>query len=148
MRSLEAKRRAGRNHFLRNKNKPEYKARRAAYLKKWRTVNPDFFARTSYRHALLKAKCKHRKIPMYLTLDEYRALIEGKNCTYCGCPVGKTGSGLDRQDNTLGYTPTNAVPCCYRCNVMKADLTVDEFYEQCERIVDRHGPNQPRSEQR
>lgn len=141
MRSIEAKRRASRNYFLRNKNKPEYKARRAVYLKKWRDANPDFFAKSSYRYALLKAKCKHRRIPIYITLAEYQRLIEGKNCTYCRCPIGKSGSGLDRRDNTMGYTPTNAVPCCYRCNVMKADLTLEEFYEQCERIVDYRGPS-------
>src|SRR2546423_1176357 len=129
MRSLEAMRRAGRNYFLRNKDKPEYKAKRAVWLKKWRQANPDFYAKPSYRYALLKGKCRHRNIDLYLTLGEYAALIEGKHCTYCGCPIGRTGSGLDRVNNSKGYTPENSVPCCYRCNVMKAELTLEQFYE-------------------
>jgi hypothetical protein len=36
-------------------------------------------------------------------------------------------NGIDRVDNTKGYSVDNCVPCCRRCNVAKADMTPDQF---------------------
>jgi hypothetical protein len=36
-------------------------------------------------------------------------------------------NGLDRVDNTLGYTEANVVPCCQICNIAKQRMSVDEF---------------------
>lgn len=62
------------------------------------------------------------------------------NCYYCDSePTNKTqGStysvngdfvynGLDRVDNTKGYTKDNVVPCCKWCNRAKSTLTLEEF---------------------
>lgn len=42
-------------------------------------------------------------------------------CYYCGKKYITNGHllGIDRVDNTLGYTETNCVPCCGICNYMK-----------------------------
>jgi hypothetical protein len=35
--------------------------------------------------------------------------------------------GLDRKDNSGGYTPENTVPCCKDCNSLKSNtLSYDE----------------------
>ena len=143
MRSIEATKRAARAFFERNKNKPEFRAKRREWNRKWRHANPDFYVKPSYRFAILKAKCKHRNIQMSLTLEEYTQLTDAKPCHYCGCFSVSGGSGLDRVDNRYGYAVENCVACCYRCNVMKADLSLEEFYAQVERILDyriRRGP--------
>lgn len=61
------------------------------------------------------------------------------NCFYCGDPPsnervsqgGNSGSfiynGIDRVDNSCGYTKENTVPCCKHCNLSKRDRTHDEF---------------------
>ena len=36
-------------------------------------------------------------------------------------------NGIDRQNNKLGYTPENTVPCCSDCNWAKADRSVEDF---------------------
>jgi hypothetical protein len=36
-------------------------------------------------------------------------------------------NGIDRLDNTKGYTIDNIVPCCYKCNVLKKDFTIDSM---------------------
>ncbi len=140
MRSKEATKRAARAYFLRNKDNPAYKLKRAIWLKKWRHANPDRYVSSNYRFNLLRAKSKHREMPMELSFEAYKALIEGKNCHYCGLSVFSSGSGLDRLDSNKGYIEGNCVPCCYRCNVMKGDLPTDEFYEQVERILAHRGP--------
>lgn len=45
-------------------------------------------------------------------------------------------NGLDRLDNTKGYTKDNVAPCCTVCNSAKGTLTVTEFSEWVERIYE------------
>jgi len=47
-----------------------------------------------------------------------------EDCVYCGAKPsnecrGFKYNGLDRVDNTVGYTRSNTVPCCARCNGIK-----------------------------
>jgi len=69
------------------------------------------------------------------------------NCVYCGAhPANKskrydnTGdfiySGIDRVDNSVGYTPDNSVSCCKKCNRMKMDLGYEEWLEQITKIYE------------
>ena len=44
-------------------------------------------------------------------------------------------NGLDRINSAKGHTLDNVVPCCTKCNYMKMDQTVEEFYAHCERIL-------------
>jgi len=36
-------------------------------------------------------------------------------------------NGIDRVNNSAGYTNHNTVPCCKTCNLAKRDSTVEEF---------------------
>jgi hypothetical protein len=134
--SKEAKQRASRAYFKRNKNNPDFKRKKNEWNKKWRHANLDRYVSPGYRFSILKAKSKHREVEMGLSFEAYRSLIEGKNCHYCGVSVFSSGSGLDRVDSSKGYVEGNCVPCCYRCNVMKADLNLEDFYEHLELILD------------
>lgn len=53
-------------------------------------------------------------------------------CFYCGS-LGP--NGIDRVDNSKGYTVENTVSCCWPCNRAKMDLTPKEFIENARRIV-------------
>lgn len=49
-------------------------------------------------------------------------------CHYCGGPLDPTGKGLDRIENSKGYTLDNVVPCCGDCNRTRMDIyTYDEM---------------------
>lgn len=43
-------------------------------------------------------------------------------------------NGIDRVDNSLGYTVKNTVPCCTICNKAKLDLSEQDFLEWVNRI--------------
>jgi len=43
-------------------------------------------------------------------------------------------NGVDRVDNTVGYTLDNCVSCCKICNNSKATLTLDEWKDWIERV--------------
>jgi hypothetical protein len=45
-----------------------------------------------------------------------------------------TYNGLDRIDSTKGHTLDNVVPCCWRCNIAKRDMTQEEFFAHIERM--------------
>ncbi len=87
-----------------------------------------------------------------LTVDQFR-IITSSCCHYCGrTPVQLSGSnlkqrwkkstwgeyhynGIDRKDNTKGYTPDNSLPCCGECNHMKGSKTYDEFISWLDRLL-------------
>lgn len=101
-----------------------------------------------------------RGILWSLTKEQHREIIQG-NCDYCGeAPAlynpylnKKTGAkrketsqstfdaswihinGVDRQDNSIGYTVENSVPCCKPCNFAKWNRTVEEFLSHAKSIV-------------
>lgn len=53
-------------------------------------------------------------------------LLSKENCTYCGGSTGM-GIGLDRIDNSCGYSTSNVLPCCGRCNLTRGNrYTVEE----------------------
>ncbi len=82
-----------------------------------------------------------------LTPDEVIKLIQEK-CHYCNsAPKVNKGdipyftkglefprNGIDRKDNTLGYTLKNAVPCCDNCNRGKLELSEADFLAWVETI--------------
>lgn len=43
-------------------------------------------------------------------------------------------SGLDRIDSSRGYICGNIVPCCNRCNCMKNNMPLDDFFALLDRI--------------
>jgi hypothetical protein len=88
-----------------------------------------------------KAGAHRRGYSWELTKEQFLSLTRG-NCHYCGaapknithydakCKArggGYSYNGVDRVDNSLGYTIKNCVPCCYACNVAKMCRNADEF---------------------
>lgn len=91
-----------------------------------------------------------------LSLEQFRR-ITSKPCTYCGRPPSGltrgrqrknpvaadaggghgdyTHSGIDRLDNTRGYTPDNCLPCCKDCNYAKHTKTFHEFKDWIARLT-------------
>ena len=82
---------------------------------KWRVLSRTL----KPRYSATKRSANSRKIEFLLTLQEYEVLIEGKSCHYCSGKLPETRGGLDRMNNSIGYTLDNCVPCCVECNRIK-----------------------------
>ena len=66
-----------------------------------------------------------------LTKEQFQEL-SSHECHYCG----KDGpNGIDRVDNSIGYTFENCVPCCKHCNYVKGDLSLADFDEWRKRFI-------------
>jgi len=75
-----------------------------------------------------------RRIAQELTFEQFCDLTS-KPCTYCGRFSFNNVSGIDRANNSIGYTIENSVPCCSACNIMKQNLPTDIFLQQAAAIA-------------
>jgi hypothetical protein len=103
------------------------------------------------RHEALgqaKRVAQKRGYAWYLSDEQYYALTQ-QSCRYCGkepSHIFKSRTdvfiynGIDRADNTQGYTRENSVPCCGRCNSWKSAMNAEEFIAHAKQIV-RHLEN-------
>jgi len=89
-----------------------------------------------YRHG-----ANRRKYEFSISLQEF-ADVAQQSCTYCGAdPVGYYRwihvklNGLDRIDNSKGYTKDNVCACCTRCNFIKKDTDVDVWTKFINEVV-------------
>ena len=78
--------------------------------------------------------------------DEQFYKLVRQSCHYCGVVPTFTpwvqrlnltfaANGIDRKDNTQGYTEANTVSCCKICNRAKLTMGYEEFVEYLSRIV-------------
>ncbi len=106
-----------------------------------------------YNH--YKQSSKTRKIEFTLTKEDFKSLVL-LNCFYCNKPPSSkykmnkcttvplrtfTYNGIDRVDNSIGYTKENSVTCCRRCNQMKNDMNLEEWLVHMKRILDNVDSN-------
>jgi len=91
------------------------------------------------RIAEYKRSAKRRKLKWGLTEEQFKKLTQ-QDCYYCGAKPNNIikskrlngafiYNGLDRVDNTKGYTIDNVVPCCEVCNIAKHNLTLQEYQD-------------------
>lgn len=96
--------------------------------RQWRTQT------LSGRFHVYKKNAADREISWDLSISDFSKFWK-LPCTYCGTNIETIG--LDRVDSKHGYTLTNVVSCCTVCNMMKLDLTRDEFLCKVKEIA-RH----------
>ena len=86
-----------------------------------------------------------------LSVEDFKNLTSG-NCVYCGEPPRNwetysrqrsphitavyVYNGIDRIDNSLGYTKENCVSCCTMCNYMKSAYTRELFLNHIKKIYE------------
>lgn len=102
---------------------------------------------TQLRVRLWYAKAEARKRGLEWSLsDEQFVQLSCCPCSYCGrggCNATSLrdiveAGGIDRFDNSLGYTPENSVPCCTACNQAKNDMTAEQFIAHCAAVAYRY----------
>ncbi len=100
-----------------------------------------------------KRGAKARSLPWEISDDLFDFLIK-QECHWCGLPPLKAErrskesfkysdtpdavflyNGIDRVDNSVGYTEENSVSCCEPCNKMKGSMPAKDFVVQAKRIA-------------
>lgn len=75
-----------------------------------------------------------RNYEFLLTFDDFNKLVDSE-CFYCHHNIIEEVNGIDRVDNTKGYTKENTVSCCEKCNRMKYLYHPQFFLEKCKIIA-------------
>ena len=93
-----------------------------------------------------KYGARTRNLEFSLSVEQLRSIIS-LNCFYCGEAPSKPRkttnkfgaicvNGIDRIDNSKGYTLENSVPCCDKCNHAKKNYYYGEFIDWVKRAAD------------
>jgi hypothetical protein len=96
-----------------------------------------------------KRNAEARGLEYSLSLEDAMEVFK-RPCYYCGEDPNTIGdecnkhcpfiySGIDRFDNTIGYVVGNVVACCTKCNMLKRDMSYEEFIAVITKIARRHG---------
>ena len=104
---------------------------------KWKKYKRDREAarrkRIDVQIAIYKQNAKVRGIEFLLT-DAQAEEIMKSDCAYCG-EHADPWNGMDRRENSKGYTVENTVSACSMCNMMKKHYSEQEFLEKCAKIT-------------
>ncbi len=129
-------------NLWRKENKEEYHKESKEYYQKVKNSKElnDKHLKSLHKHqqsikgklTSYKSGAKQRGLEFSLTKEQFESYWK-KPCFYCGDKIETIG--LDRIDNSKGYTLDNIVPCCKTCNNMKKDLSQEEFISQCKKII-------------
>lgn len=123
----------------------EQRRHQALKLKELNKKNPVDVAE-NHTYLYYKKGAKKRNLEFLLSRDDVIALIN-MPCHYCGDTpnnnhrvirfdgdvIVKQG-GIDRVDNSKGYSIENCVPCCKICNSAKGTMTPTQFYSWIEKV--------------
>ena len=122
-----AKNKSPERRKYKNMKSVEYRQR---HPEKYQQKDRKHHETLSSRYGSLRYSAKDRGLKLTITKEEYRKIISLDRCHYCQGPLDKTGSSLDRKDNSLGYSLENVLPCCKYCNVLKGSLlSYDEMVQ-------------------
>lgn len=102
---------------------------------------------TSRRFTLKSWRKRNIKWWMFnLTLEDYIDILQS-DCHYCWSEAKERKISnnkkyytriktqwIDRVDSSIWYTFYNVVPCCKRCNALKAYMSYDEFQKRKQEI--------------
>lgn len=85
------------------------------------------------------SSCKTRNI--FLEIDDIEKMKEKLSCAcnYCGYTQQNPEdmlNGLDRIDNSIGYTDENTVTACNNCNIMRNTMSIPLFIKSAQNIVE------------
>ena len=95
-----------------------------------------------------KYGAKRRGLEISLTREEAKRIMYD-SCYYCGIQnsygiktlkgtYSHKHNGIDRINNTKGYTVENSRPCCFRCNQAKSSMTEKEFFDWIKSVYEVH----------
>jgi len=114
----------------RNKDKLRELKRLWATSDNGKTSARQWYKKTpSAMYKLYRKSAERRGLEFNITLEDFVKLLK-QDCVYCGDtpPMDSGRNGLDRVDNSAGYSLNNVVSCCIKCNRMKGKLSRKEYY--------------------
>ena len=98
-----------------------------------RNYKEEKFKNIKYYYKEYVTSSAKRGYEMNLEFDTFSKLIL-LDCHYCGHKKEGEVNGIDRVDNSVGYSMDNCVTACWKCNRLKHMYSKDFFIEKCQLI--------------
>jgi hypothetical protein len=97
--------------------------------------NPELFPDgISSSYVNYKNGAFRRNLVFEISEADFSEFIKN-DCYICGKKSSNTHrNGIDRAENTIGYTYQNIRPCCKECNYMKYVYDYEDFINKCKQI--------------
>lgn len=86
------------------------------------------------KYSQYRYRAESKGFSFNLELQEFNFRIKSP-CYICEKPEA---GGLDRINNSEGYVWDNIYPCCFDCNRMKSNKSIDDFLEYLTRLNPNH----------
>jgi hypothetical protein len=86
----------------------------------------------SYRKA--RNRAIGRGVSFDLTRTERELILSAGNCYYCDEVIHNSPKSIDRVNSDLGYTVSNCVMACLKCNIIKNKHSKDELIDRLRRL--------------
>lgn len=80
-----------------------------------------------------KYRAGRKEIKFELSIKEFNNIISN-GCYYCGLESNINNGGVDRIDSSKSYNIDNCVSCCYICNLLKNEYSIESFIDICGKI--------------
>jgi len=109
----------------------EIQKKRQKYIERQRLYkerHPDRVKYNKYRQ-----RARNKGFIFEISKEDFMKLIN-MPCHYCGELPNKNLNGIDRKDNSIGYSLENCLPCCWGCNELKGSKDYEWFIIQCKKI--------------
>lgn len=95
-------------------------------------------------YSCYKSNAKKKGVNFELDFNSFSKITQS-DCSYCGekpTNISYTKNkkakcfynGVDRKDNSIGYSDENTCACCSFCNYAKRDLSIEFFLEKVKKI--------------
>lgn len=113
------------------------------FRREYRALPPEK-ADKNYILSVYRSGARARNLCWDLSVEEFERLITG-DCHYCGVPPSNLRArrktqfrynGIDRLENSVGYTKENSVTCCVECNMAKKQRSANDFISHCRRVAE------------
>jgi hypothetical protein len=90
----------------------------------------DFLHFSGSSYSAYKARAEKKDLPFEISQETFTHYTD-LPCYLCGKEISETHSnGIDRYDNTKGYTLDNIRSCCGTCNYIKKNYDYDEMVQK------------------
>lgn len=111
---------------------PQLRKRESKKQRDWQKAHPLEFGWYNCRRS-----AKVRGYEWTLNQETFNRLLLA-DCSYCGVAPNPV-NGIDRRDNSLGYTTENSVSACSDCNYAKRKMSAHDFLSWASRVASYKG---------
>jgi len=94
-----------------------------------RNFKAECMKRLDLYYQSYKRNAVKRDYEYTIDLDTFTQLVQS-SCHYCNHKIDDEVNGIDRVDNSRGYTKDNCVSCCEMCNRLKLHYELQFFLDK------------------